>query len=130
MAEISEVGGSLHTTALNIKDDDCLTISSQSLKFIHFVQKLIAKFMGTYLILFAGFAAGMVNKEMEEKLTFPGVAILWGLDVMVMIYTVGHISGAHFNPAVTIAFATCKRGEFAGLTLGASVTINSLFAGD
>lgn len=65
--------------------------------------------MGTYLLLFAGFAAVVVNKEMNDLLTFPGVAVLWGLDVMVMIYTVGHVSGAHFNPAVTIAFATCNR---------------------
>lgn len=34
---------------------------------------------------------------------------IWGLDVMVMVYTVGHISGAHFSPAVAIAFATRKR---------------------
>ncbi|GFZ06166.1 NOD26-like intrinsic protein 1;2 [Actinidia rufa] len=39
----------------------------------------------------------------------PGISIVWGLVVMVMVYSVGHISGAHFNPAVTIAFATCKR---------------------
>ncbi|KAK4487586.1 hypothetical protein RD792_005768 [Penstemon davidsonii] len=65
--------------------------------------------MGTYLLMFVGFAAIVVNKEMDNVLTPPGVAVLWGLDVMVMIYTVGHVSGAHFNPAVTIAFATCKR---------------------
>ncbi|KAK4487585.1 hypothetical protein RD792_005767, partial [Penstemon davidsonii] len=65
--------------------------------------------MGTYLLMFVGFAAIVVNKEMDNVLTSPGVAVLWGLNVMVMIYTVGHVSGAHFNPAVTIAFATCKR---------------------
>ncbi|CAI9783777.1 unnamed protein product [Fraxinus pennsylvanica] len=124
MAEISEAGGSLQSTALNIKDDDCLTISSQRLEFIHFMQKLIAEFMGTYLMLFAGFAAGVVNRDKEDALTFPGVAILWGLDVMVMIYTVGHISGAHFNPAVTIAFAACKR--FAWKHVPAYITVQLL----
>ncbi|XXG67563.1 hypothetical protein AAC387_Pa06g0882 [Persea americana] len=36
-------------------------------------------------------------------------SLVFGLVVMVLIYAVGHISGAHFNPAITIAFATCKR---------------------
>lgn len=39
------------------------------------------------------------------SVTFPGICVAWGLIVMVMVYSVGHISGAHFNPAVTIAFA-------------------------
>ncbi|KAG2684962.1 hypothetical protein I3843_10G096500 [Carya illinoinensis] len=46
---------------------------------------------------------------LKKVVTQPGISIVWGLSVMVLVYSVGHISGAHFNPAVTIAFATCKR---------------------
>lgn len=65
--------------------------------------------MGTYFLIFAGGASVVVNLSKDKVITFPGISIVWGLVVMVMVYSVGHISGAHFNPAVTIAFATTKR---------------------
>lgn len=71
--------------------------------------QLIAELLGTYFLIFAGDAAVTVNLAKDKVETLPGIAIVWGLAVMVMVYSVGHISGAHFNPAVTIAFATCKR---------------------
>lgn len=71
--------------------------------------QIIAEILGTYFLVFAGCAAVVVNADKERVVTHPGVSIVWGLVVMVMIYSLGHISGAHFNPAVTIAFATCKR---------------------
>lgn len=69
---------------------------------------MIAEVFGTYFVIFAGCASVVVNLKMGS-VTFPGICIVWGLVVMVMVYSLGHISGAHFNPAVTIAFATCKR---------------------
>lgn len=71
--------------------------------------QLLAEVLGTYFLIFAGCAAVVVNLNNDKVVSLPGISIVWGLVVMVMVYSVGHISGAHFNPAVTIAFATCKR---------------------
>ncbi|KAL4627248.1 hypothetical protein ACB092_05G154900 [Castanea dentata] len=106
---------------------------------IPFMQKLIAEAVGTYFLIFAGCAAVVVNLDKNKVVTLPGIAIVWGLAVMVLVYSVGHISGAHFNPAVTIAFATCKRfplkqvpAYIAAQVLGsilASGTLRLLFEG-
>ncbi|XP_075667489.1 aquaporin NIP1-2-like [Castanea sativa] len=106
---------------------------------IPFMQKLIAEAVGTYFLIFAGCAAVVVNLDKDKVVTLPGIAIVWGLAVMVLVYSVGHISGAHFNPAVTIAFATCKRfplkqvpAYIAAQVLGsilASGTLRLLFEG-
>ncbi|KAL8105417.1 hypothetical protein AgCh_029283 [Apium graveolens] len=77
--------------------------------------------------------------QKDKVVTLPGVAMVWGLAVMVMIYSIGHISGAHINPAVTIAFASVKRfpwkhvpayvaAQIIGATL-ASETIRLIFQG-
>nr|QNT08910.1 aquaporin [Vitis vinifera] len=118
MGEISGANGN-HEVSLNIKDSDAnhnppppssatKQGSTSSFSF-PFVQKLIAEVLGTYFLIFAGCAAVVVNSDKNSVVTLPGISIVWGLVVMVMVYSVGHISGAHFNPAVTIAFATCKR---------------------
>ncbi|KAL6187625.1 hypothetical protein ACLB2K_039023 [Fragaria x ananassa] len=75
-----------------------------SAEIVHLLQKLIAEVIGTYFLIFAGCGSVVVNK-IYGSITFPGVAVVWGVIAMVMIYSVGHISGAHFNPAVTITFA-------------------------
>ncbi|KAJ7968787.1 Aquaporin NIP1-1 like [Quillaja saponaria] len=79
---------------------------------VPFIQKVLAEVLGTYFLIFAGCAAVVVNSDENKVVTLPGIAIVWGLAVMVLVYSVGHISGAHFNPAVTIAFATTKRFEW------------------
>jgi aquaporin NIP len=68
---------------------------------------LVAEFIGTFALVFAGAGAVMVDAKTGE-LGHVGVAITFGLVIMAMIYAVGHISGAHFNGAVTFAFALSR----------------------
>ena len=66
-----------------------------------------AELVGTYALVTAGCGAIMVNATAGE-LTHVGVALTFGLIITVMVAAVGHISGAHFNPAVTLAFALTR----------------------
>jgi aquaporin NIP len=68
---------------------------------------LVAEAIGTFALVFAGAGAIMVDAK-THALGHVGVAISFGLVIMVMIYAVGHISGAHFNAAVTFAFALSR----------------------
>ena len=68
---------------------------------------LAAEAIGTFALVFAGCGAIMVN-ERSGDLGHIGIALTFGLVIMAMIYAVGHISGAHFNPAVSFAFALTR----------------------
>jgi aquaporin NIP len=68
---------------------------------------LVAESIGTFALVFAGAGAIMVDAK-THALGHVGVAIAFGLVIMVMIYAVGHVSGAHFNPAVSFAFALTR----------------------
>ncbi len=68
---------------------------------------LLAEAVGTFALVFAGCGAIMVDAT-THSLGHIGVAISFGLVIMVMIYAVGHISGAHFNGSVTLAFALSR----------------------
>jgi MIP family channel proteins len=71
------------------------------------VRALVAELIGTFALVFAGAGAIMVDDK-THALGHVGVAIAFGLVIMVMIYAVGHVSGAHFNPAVSFAFALTR----------------------
>ena len=68
-------------------------------------KQIIAEILGTYFMIFAGCGSVVVNLSTAGTVTFPGICAVWGLVVMVLVYSVGHISGAHMNPAVTLSFA-------------------------
>lgn len=72
------------------------------------MKKYITEFIATFGLIFLGTGASISNEVTGGTLTHSGVAIVWGLVVMAMIYTFGDKSGAHMNPAVTIAFALQK----------------------
>ncbi len=76
------------------------------------MKKYIAELIGTFALVFCGTGAIVINQETNGSVTHIGVAITFGLIVMSMIYALGNISGAHFNPAVTIAFTVAKRFSF------------------
>ncbi|WGK64636.1 MIP/aquaporin family protein [Croceiramulus getboli] len=73
------------------------------------MKRWMSETIGTFSMVFCGCGAMTVNEVTQGAVTHPGVAITWGLIVMAMIYAFADISGAHFNPAVTVGFAFAKK---------------------
>ena len=71
-------------------------------------RRLGGEFVGTFALVFAGAGAIVIDASNNGAVTHVGIAATFGLVIMVMIYAVGHISGGHFNPGVTLAFATAR----------------------
>ena len=101
------------------------------------MKKYLSELLGTFAIVFFGTGAVVVNEQTGGTITHLGVALTFGLIVMAMIYTLGNVSGAHMNPAVTIAFTIARRfppklvlpyicSQLAGALLG-SLLLHLLF---
>ncbi len=73
------------------------------------IKKLVAEFLGTFGLVFAGTGAIVVDGASHGAISHAGVAMTFGLIVLAMIDTFGDVSGAHLNPAVTMAFAAARR---------------------
>lgn len=101
------------------------------------MKKYLSEFIGTFILIFAGTGAVIVNQQTNGALGLPGIAAVWGLVIIALIYAFGDISGTHINGAVTIAFAVDKRfawkevppyliAQLVG-ALSASVLLHTLF---
>ncbi|KAF7808760.1 putative aquaporin NIP-type [Senna tora] len=82
--------------------------SCESSGMLQIAQKALAELIGTYLLVFAGCCSVVLEKQ-HGNITFPGICLVWGFTVMFLIYTIGHISGAHFNPAVTVTLTILRK---------------------
>jgi MIP family channel proteins len=100
-------------------------------------RRALAEVVGTYGLVFAGTGAVTINAETGGTVTHVGIGLTFGLIVMAMIYATGHISGAHLNPAVTLAFTAARHfpvrlvpgylvAQLAGAIL-ASLTLRAMF---
>lgn len=69
------------------------------------LNRLAAELIGAFALVFAGTGAIVIDAETGGRIGHVGIGLTFGLVIMVMIYAVGHVSGAHFNPAVTLGFA-------------------------
>ncbi len=97
--------------------------------------RLLAEFVGTFWLVFGGCGAAVLAAGVPSVgIGWLGVSLAFGLSVMTMAYAVGHISGGHFNPAVSLGLAVAGRFEYRDLlpywaaqTLGATAAAMVLF---
>lgn len=104
------------------------------------MKRHLAEFLGTFTLVFAGTGAIVVNAASHGAISHAGIALTFGLVVLAMIHTFGDVSGAHLNPAVTLALAAARRfswrevpGYVASQLLGATAAsglLRVLFPGD
>ena len=93
------------------------------------MKKYFAEFFGTFWLVFGGCGSAVLAAAFPELgIGFAGVALAFGLTVLTMAYAVGHVSGAHFNPAVSVGMATAGRmpwGDVPGYVISQATTEDS-----
>ncbi len=101
------------------------------------MKKYFAEFLGTFGLIFAGTGAIIINQASHGAIGHAGIALTFGLIVLAMIHTFGDVSGAHFNPAVSLGFAIARRFSWSNVpgyigaqllgACGASLVLRFLF---
>ncbi|CAB4305059.1 unnamed protein product [Prunus armeniaca] len=108
------------------------SLSSCHAPIVTLLQKLGAEFVGTFILVFSATAGPIVNQKYHNAETLLGNAACSGLAVMAVILSTGHISGAHLNPSVTIAFAAFRHFPWSQvplyITAQVSASISASFA--
>jgi aquaporin Z len=96
------------------------------------MSRYFAEFIGTFVLVFAGCGSAVLA---GDKIGFAGVSLAFGLSLLAMVYTIGHISGCHINPAVTLGLFISKKmerqyllGYWVAQILGAIVAAGCLLA--
>lgn len=72
-------------------------------------RKYFAEFFGTFILVFCGTGSMTINEVTGGAVTHVGIGLTWGFIVIALIYALGDVSGAHFNPAVTVGFVVAKK---------------------
>jgi len=96
------------------------------------LRRALAEFLAAFALVFAGCGAIITDAKYDGALGTVGIALVFGLVIMAMIYATGHLSGAHINPSVTIAFTLTRHfpladalayipAQLAGATVAAGV---------
>jgi len=93
------------------------------------MKRLLAEFLGTFTLVFAGTGAIVINQTSGGVIGHAGIALVFGLVVLAMIYTFGDVSGAHLNPAVTLGFAAAQRFPAKDIPGYLSAQLGGAFAG-